>query len=389
MNDSLSFSSLRYKQSALAYILMNAFYYMSYALFSGLISIYLLDQGYHASQISIIIASSYILSVITQPIIGKLNDHYQPLHINSILFVLAIMGSIFFMISHHLWSLTLTYSFVLCVLNGTNPIIEKITASTPHKYGWIRIWGTIGYAVGFQGAGLLYKYVSHGAMYALFGFALVMTIIGLLGTASPDVPESNQETSGKTFFSRNFLLYLLIACFFYGITNVNHLYLPAMYQSEGLSVDLTSMIIFFSTLAEIPMLLFFTPVVNRWSNKSLLYFCSLGLILQLLFYVFCPIVFIQSIVTIVTKTVATIAFMLLNMKIVSTLVDDVHQMSALSFVAAMKSFSSIVFQFLSGYLIDLFSYHTFYLFLLIFSIIGLLPIIFSHFPSGKQVHLYH
>lgn len=46
---------------------MYMFYYLSMALFSGLISVYLMDKGYKASEVSFVVACSYILSMITQP----------------------------------------------------------------------------------------------------------------------------------------------------------------------------------------------------------------------------------------------------------------------------------------------------------------------------------
>ena len=41
----------RYKNSYLCYFLMYNFYYLSWAIFSALISIYLLDKGFKASEV--------------------------------------------------------------------------------------------------------------------------------------------------------------------------------------------------------------------------------------------------------------------------------------------------------------------------------------------------
>ena len=47
---------------------MYMFYYLSMALFSGLISVYLMDKGYKASDVSFVVSCSFILSMITQPL---------------------------------------------------------------------------------------------------------------------------------------------------------------------------------------------------------------------------------------------------------------------------------------------------------------------------------
>ena len=85
-----------YHDSYLSYFLMYFFFFFSLAFFSGFISVYLMDQGYSASQVSFVVSCSYILSVIVQPFIGKLNDQYESRYVNSILLLTAaIMGIIF------------------------------------------------------------------------------------------------------------------------------------------------------------------------------------------------------------------------------------------------------------------------------------------------------
>ncbi|WP_296882042.1 hypothetical protein [Thomasclavelia sp.] len=60
-----------YKNSYLSYFLMYNFYYLSWALFSALISVYLMDRGFKASDVSLVVSASFLTSMITQPIIGK------------------------------------------------------------------------------------------------------------------------------------------------------------------------------------------------------------------------------------------------------------------------------------------------------------------------------
>jgi OHS family lactose permease-like MFS transporter len=54
---------MKLKGSYLSYFLMYMFYYLSMALFSGLISVYLMDKGYSASQVSFVVSCSFILSM--------------------------------------------------------------------------------------------------------------------------------------------------------------------------------------------------------------------------------------------------------------------------------------------------------------------------------------
>ena len=42
--------------------------------FSTLISVYMLDKGYSASQVSLVVSASFFSSMIVQPLMGILND---------------------------------------------------------------------------------------------------------------------------------------------------------------------------------------------------------------------------------------------------------------------------------------------------------------------------
>lgn len=87
-----------YQNSYLSYFLMYNFYYLSWALFSALISVYLMNMGFRASDVSLVVSASFLTSLITQPIIGKRNDQYDMKVVNTILFVIAIIGAILFQV---------------------------------------------------------------------------------------------------------------------------------------------------------------------------------------------------------------------------------------------------------------------------------------------------
>ena len=222
----------KYQGSYLSYFLMYMFYYLSMALFSGLISIYLMDKGYKASDVSLVVSCSFILSMITQPFIGNLCDRYDKKKVNGILLVIAGVFGILFVLANNIYLIALIYSVTLAVLNGVNPIIERMATVSKHKYGLIRIWGTIGYASGTQVSGLIYRYISPGAMYLFFVLGMILCSIGIFGTQDARVIEETggEKTSMKdVLFNKKLLFYLVIVCIFYGITNVNSIYLPAMY----------------------------------------------------------------------------------------------------------------------------------------------------------------
>ena len=64
-----------FRNSYPAYLFLYSFYFMSTALFTTLISVYLIGQQYSASQVSNLVSTAFFLSMLTQPLFGiSMND---------------------------------------------------------------------------------------------------------------------------------------------------------------------------------------------------------------------------------------------------------------------------------------------------------------------------
>ena len=381
-----------YHDSYLSYFLMYFFFFFSLAFFSGFISVYLMDQGFSASQVSFVVSCSYVLSVIVQPFIGKLNDLYESKYVNSILLLIAGISGIIFIFLKNIYLITFAYSLVLAITNGTNPIIERMAILSRFKYGSIRVWATIGYAIATIIAGSLYKNIGPYSLYVFFAIGELLCVIGILGTHSILSPVEKTEekiSMASVFKIKHIPFYLIIVCLFYGITNVHHLYLPAMLKQSGLPINYVSTVIFFSTLSEVPVILLSHYYMNRFTNKQLLMSVFVLLFAQFFTFSFISSLIIQIIILFLTKTVATMAFVMVNLKIITTIVDNSRQNTALSLVSACKSFSSILFQMLAGYLIDFTSYQMFYFVLFIYSVVGIILVFFFKVPTNKDLKVFH
>ena len=105
-------------------------------------------------------------------------------------------------------------------------------------------------------------------------------------------------------------------------------------------------------------------------------------------YAYIPNVIIQMIMTFLTKTVTTMAFIMINMKVIAYIIYGSHLLIALSIVSSFKSFSSIIFQAIAGYLIDLYSYQFFFGFLFICAIVGLVLCMLYKIPSVNEHRLF-
>lgn len=382
----------RYKNSYLSYFLMYNFYYLSWAVFSALISVYLLDKDFKASEVSLVVSTSFLTSMIFQPVIGMFSDRYDVKKVNFVLFTLAGIGGLAFMFASSLITITIGYSFVLTLINGTNPVMEKIASSSPYQYGKIRIWGTIGYATGSWLAGMIYQLISPSAIFICFIITMILCIIGLLGTQTPSELGQNNEEKTKTstlFHNYKYLYYLIIAAIFQGITNMANTYIPAMFQNDGLKVSLVSTILSFAVLCEAPLVLFSHKFMDKLTNKRLLIIAYSMITIQFLCYALNVWLPLKVIITLITKHPSGMLFIMINLKIVSTLVPKEHQITALAFVQTLRNLSSIIFQNIAGQILDITSYQILFALSLIVIVVSFVLVILFKVPSGKDQKLFN
>lgn len=382
-----------YKNSYLSYFLMYNFYYLSWALFSALISVYLMDRGFKASDVSLVVSASFLTSMITQPIIGKWNDEFDIKKVNAILFVIVAIGGIIFMVSNSLFMIAVSYSVVLMMINGVNPVMEKIATASPYQYGKIRIWGTIGYALGSQFAGILYDLVAPQAIFIVFVLTMILCIIGLVGT-EPDIKKEaakeNEKIKTLTLFkNKKFVYYLAICAIFYGVTNMSNTFVPSMLTDKGLDVDVTSTILSIAVFCEAPLVLFSNRFMDKIANKTLLIISISMVCLQCAVYGFnLPLIFIV-LITFLAKHPSGMLYIMINLKVINTLIDENQQITALALVATLKNLVAIIFQNVAGNILDVTTYSNLYLICFGWMLVALILVIFFKISSGNDKKLFN
>lgn len=382
----------KYKDSYLSYFLMYNFYFLSFALFSSLISVYLLDKGYRPSQVSLVVSVSFFASMIAQPFLGALNDKYDTKRVTIVAFALTIVGSLLFLVSNSIWMYVISYGLVLLLINGTNPVMEQIATSSPFNYGKIRIWGTIGFAIGTQLSGLLYDYISPSSIYILFVLTMLLAILGVMGTTSkakPVTPEDMVKVSFRTILQdKTFLAYILVVMLFSGVQNIGHTYIPAMLEESGLSVNLATTIVSIAVICESPLIFFSHLFMDKLKSKDIFMVSTAVLFLQYLVYALNLNMTSIVIMTLIGKHAAVMLFIMVNIKIVSSLVDRHVLITALALVQTARNLSSIIFSGIAGQILDISGFTMLNWFLAGVLVVVFISLIFLKLPSGQDQKLF-
>lgn len=380
------------KNSYFSYFLMINFYYLSWALFSALISVYLIGKGMKTSEVSLVVSMSFLVSMIAQPFIGMLCDKYDVKKVNVVLFAFAAIGGLLFAFANSFITMMIGYSFVLTLLNGTNPAMEKMATASPFQYGKIRIWGTIGYAIGSQIAGLIYEYVSPEAIFFVFAITMILCIIGTCLT-NPDMPVHYKAVAGNSSIkdllgNKMYLYFLLISGIFYAATNMANTYIPSMFVHDGMQVGFASTILSIAVFCELPFVLFSNLFMDKIHNKTLLIIAYVMVCIQFAVYSFDLPLSLKVIATLIAKHPAGMLFIMINLKVVHTIVDEHQVITALAFVATIKNLVSIVSQNVAGVLLEYVSYSQMFMVFLILLVIGLILTLLYKVDKGDKVRLF-
>ncbi len=260
----------KYKGSYASYIITYFFYFFCMAVPGSVLSIYLRQTGKTAAEMSFIVSAASLFSIIMLPIVGYLNDKLQkPKLIGSILLLFAGAFGILFSISHEVWILFILNGLMASCISSFMSVSEKMASSSRYRYGTIRVWGTLGYAAGAQIAGFALEQISENFIFILLVIAAVMVSIGLLGVNNPAPEKPSEAEKPKSEKSlvflkdRNFILYLMIVILVSGSFGVNMIYVPVLMAENGISITVVGTILFFSTIVEIPLIVF----SNRFMDK--------------------------------------------------------------------------------------------------------------------------
>lgn len=385
----------KFQNSYFAYFLMYNFYFLAYALFSTLISVYMLDKGYSASQVSLVVSASFFSSMIVQPLMGILNDKIGIKKVTIYSFLLINIAAIFFMQANNLLLLTVWYSAVLMLVNGVNPVMDVLAARSPYTYGKIRIWGTFGYAMGSQLAGLIYKFISPQAIFIVFIGMMCVSILGVFGIdpkhnqgSKKATQMKNDSSIGKIFKNKTYLFYLLIVALYSGVGNTGHTYIPSMLEHSSLSVNMATTVVAISVICESPLIFFSYLFMDKVPIKKLLYIPLGILLLQYVIYGLDLGLTSKILLTLMSKHATGMLLIMVTLKIVANIVDENYLVTAIALVQTARNLGTILIQNIAGDIIDKSGYEMMSFFLAGVMVLVLVLAFFLKVPNKSNQKLF-
>lgn len=382
----------KYKNSYLSHVLMYVGFYLAFAAYSAVLSVYLTGIGKSDQEMSLILSAAGIFSFAIGPALGYINDRArnQKKVAAALLVSAAALGMVFAWMNG-LGVLFVLNGLIMSAYNSLSSVCERLAGESRFRYGVLRVWGTFGYAAGVQGAGLAIELLPGYALFLLAAAACGLCLLGLLGVELRPARTEDRDTAGDKprlsalLENPQFFLFLVVAFIFYGCCGVNMNYSPVLLKGIGIPTGTVGTVLSVSTVVEIPLFLLSHKFMDKFSGKPLMAVCFALAVGQYLVYGLSPWAGLVVAVVVLFKAVTSTLYMMLSLKIVRCLVPAAFTTTGLAVVTAVNNLAGIVMQNLCGWMVGAAGIGRMYLFMAGFCGLGMVLNLFLKVENKEKV----
>lgn len=296
------------KQLTLSYGSIQGTYWMYYGAIMSFASVFLLSKDYSNSEIGMILAAASTLSVILQPLIADFADRSKSA-VPTVLIAIITVGLLLFTAALFLFPTKSIMLSILFILLGAwhaalQPLINSMafsisTSQDPINFGLTRSGGSIAYAALCYLLGILVTVYGIQAIPASGTLVLLLLLLSLGAThhlyqpsaklrsleSAPVHGTINPEPIDlKAFLGRNKAFIVFNAgtvLIFFQNSVLNNYLMQILMEVGGTSSDMGSLFSFMALL-ELPGLVFFKQLRQRFTCQFLLKVASIAFTLKIL-----------------------------------------------------------------------------------------------------------
>ncbi|TQI80898.1 PPP family 3-phenylpropionic acid transporter [Serratia fonticola] len=382
------------KSSYFCYSMGFAFLYFAFGGVFPLISTYLEGIGFSGMQIGTVIASGTFLTLGAQPILGAISDRvHNPKKVT--LITIAIMIAICAVLSfnRNFAFIVVFYGLMIAMMNGVVPLTDNIALGSPHDYGKIRMWGSIGFAIAAQIGGVIYEELTDKSMFILFIIGMAITFMFFLTVTNPKVSvdeEKNKEkVPYKEIFSnvlknKHYLLFLAVTFFMTGANETHLVYFGLLFKEMGGAPTALGTTFLLFTVSEIPFIFLADKIIKRCGIRPIVIATCAIYGARFMWYSTLPSPFIVQL-TAVIQGISLGLFIVSSVHVVGSLIEPKYRNTAMSLVAMMGlGLGAMVYQLLGGYLMDIYGAKAIYFVIGALSFVALVIFLFIKIPDENS-----
>ncbi|KKI93291.1 hypothetical protein WQ54_05540 [Bacillus sp. SA1-12] len=240
------------------------------------LNLYYSQIGLTTGEIGALFAVGPLVMVLTQPVWGMLTDFWnKPKWILLITIVGSAITAMFFPqmeTFQDLLILNIVYSFFV---SATGPIADSIALGIledRNDFGKIRLYGSLGYAIGAITIGRLLDYVGLDWMFYFYTFSLIITL--LLAMNIPAKTGSKKHFRLKEalglFKNPSFITFLLFNFLLQLTVFANNSFYAIHLESFGATITLVGLALLIKSILEIPFFAISSYLIRKFSYALLL-----------------------------------------------------------------------------------------------------------------------
>jgi membrane protein len=162
-------------------------------------------------------------------------------------------------------------------------------------------------------------------------------------------------------------------------------YSPILLQELGMPTGAVGTVLFFSTIVELPVILFSYKFMDRFSGRTLMLLAFAIMVAQFLLYATAPNAFVAVVTMLVLRAVGSTLFGMILLKIVRGVVQVRSVSTALGVISATDAMSAILMQNLGGILVENTSIRILYFAMAGLMMLGMILTLFLRVQNTEKV----
>ncbi|MEC3193934.1 MFS transporter [Bacillus cereus] len=335
-------------------------FYGAFGTFYPMISLFFLEKNLTAFEIGQIISIGLMINIIVQPIWGIVCDRFNLSKV--VLKISLIFTSIFCIL---LWFKN-DFLYVLIMFScltifnvAVTPIIDSITLEYiehSREFGFIRAWGSMGYAILCWLSSLLTNYF--GVHAILYCYSLLMISCLLISNNIPisQVKETQKKalkTDLKRIFSQyGFITFTLAAILIFGTHQANATYYAILYKELGGGVVGVGISFFLVAGFEVPAMFLSNLLTKKFGLSFLLILSGILVSIRWFFYSLQPSIVFVLILLVLNGLIIGLFIVLCTQFVNESTPHDVQVTAHSLFWAFANGLGSMLFTYLGGLTIE-------------------------------------
>lgn len=181
------------------------------------------------------------------------------------------------------------------------------------------------------------------------------------------------------------IMVVIIGFIFSGCSNLNMTYSPILLQELGMPTGAVGTVLFFSTIVELPVILFSYKFMDRFSGRTLMLLAFAIMVTQFLLYATAPNAFVAVVTMLVLRAIGSTLFGMILLKIVRGVVQVRSVSTALGVISATDAMSAILMQNLGGILVENTSIRILYFAMAGLMMLGMILTLFLRVQNTEKV----